>query len=174
MSSQLKTILLTVLTLSAFMIALVELSGVSSTALFNKFKIGVGSAATHADNHNSTNLAETDAEQRQERAMAMPKTTITFEETKYDFGKIKSGDVVKHAYKFRNTGTSPLLISKADVSCGCTVPSFPKEPIAPGGEGEILVQFDSHGKTGHQEKNVIIYSNGQVEKMSIGFVAEVE
>ncbi|MEO6832193.1 MAG: DUF1573 domain-containing protein [Chitinophagaceae bacterium] len=174
MSSQLKTILLTVLTLSAFMIALVELSGVSSTALFNKYNIGVGSHAANSENNSGTKLGETDAEQRQERAMAMPKTILTFDETKFDFGKIKAGDVVKHSFHFRNTGTAPLLISKADVSCGCTVPSFPKEPIAPGQADEIIVQFNSHGKTGHQEKNVIIYSNGQIPKMSIGFTAEVE
>lgn len=173
MTSQLKTILLTVLTLSAFMIALVELSGVSSTALFNKYNIGIGSHGDHAEK-TATSPNETEAEQRQEKVMAMPKTTITFDETKFDFGKIKEGDVVKHAYHFRNTGTAPLLISKAEVSCGCTVPSFPKEPIAPGADGDIMVQFDSHGKPGHQEKNVIIHSNAQVDKMSIGFTAEVE
>lgn len=176
MSSQIKTILLTILTLSAFVIALVELSGVSSTALFNKYNINVGSHAEHSNpGTTQTNIgAESEMQQRVEKVAAMPKTNMEFVETKFDFGTIKEGEVVKHEYRFRNTGTAPLLISKADASCGCTVPSFPKEPIAPGAEGVITVQFDSHGRSGHQEKNVIISSNAQVDRMSIGFVAEVE
>lgn len=168
MNTQIKTILLTVLTLSLFTIALVELSGVSSTALFNKYRIGSGGHEHGAGLNNS------EAEQRHQKAMSMPKTVMTFTDTKHSFGKIKEGDVVRYAYHFKNEGNAPLLISRAEASCGCTVPSFPKEPIPPGGEGDITVQFDSHHRKGHQQKNVLIYSNAQVEKMSIGFDAEVE
>ncbi len=168
MNGQLKTILLTVLTLSAFTLVLVELSGVSSTALFNKYHIGSPSADRGAD------LTLTEAEQRVTQASAMPKTEIQFADTKHSFGRIKEGDVVKHAYHFRNAGKAPLLISRAEASCGCTVPSFPKEPIAPGAEGDITVQFDSHNKQGHQQKAVLIWSNSSIEKLSIGFDAEVE
>jgi hypothetical protein len=59
-------------------------------------------------------------------------------------------------------------------SCGCTVPSFPKEPIAPGAEGDISVKFDSHNRKGHQQKNVLIISNAQQERMSVGFEVDVE
>src|SRR5205085_2197960 len=111
-----------VLTLSLFTIALVELSGVSSTALFNKYRIGSGSADKGAG---STN---TEADQRHKQALAMPKTILEFTDTKYSFGRIKEGDVVKHAFHFKNAGSAPLLISHTTVSCGCTVPSFPKEP----------------------------------------------
>ena len=176
MSAQLKTVLLTVLTLSAFVIALVELSGVSSTALFNKYNISVGQPHNDAQQLtpviNEVGNSETAA--RQEKVQNMPKTQLEFDETKFNFGNIKEGSVVKHAFKFRNIGTAPLLISKVEVSCGCTVPSFPKEPIAPGAGGEIILQFDSHSRNGHQEKNAIVFSNSQLEKMSIGFVAEVE
>ena len=168
MNPQIKTILLTILTLSLFVLALVELSGVSSTALFNKYHIGSGGADKGAD------LTTSEADQRHKQAMAMPKTILAFTDTKYSFGKIKEGEVVKHAYHFRNAGNVPLLISRAEASCGCTVPSFPKEPVPPGGEGDVLVQFDSHHRKGHQQKSVLVWSNGQVEKMSIGFDAEVE
>ena len=168
MNAQLKTILLTVLTLSFFTIALVELSGVSSTALFNRYRIGSGGA------DNGGNLNKGEAEQRHKQALAMPKTILEFTDTKHNFGKIKEGEIVKHAYHFKNAGNAPLLISRAEASCGCTVPSFPKEPIPPGGEGDVMVQFDSHHRKGHQQKNVLIWSNGQLEKMSIGFDAEVE
>ncbi len=165
MNSQLKTILLTVLTLSCFAIALVELSGVSSTALFNKYGIGEGSGGSP--------LMPDSVAVRDKQMHDMPKTTIQFDSTHHSFGTIKDGDKVKYAYHFKNTGTNPLLISNVSASCGCTVPSFPKEPIAPGGEGDIMVEFNSKGKEGHQAKNVMIYSNAQEEAMSIGFDAEV-
>jgi len=168
MNAQLKTILLTVLTLSLFTLALVELSGVSSTALFNKYHIGKGGTDKGAA------MTQPEADKRVQQAESMPKTEMQFTDTKYSFGKIKEGDVVKHAYHFKNAGKAPLLISRAEASCGCTVPSFPKDPIPPGGEGDIIVQFDSHNKSGHQQKNVLIWSNSTLEKMSIGFDADVE
>ena len=104
----------------------------------------------------------------------MPKTVLSFDETKHNFGTIKEGEKVRHAYHFRNTGEHPLLISNAVASCGCTVPSYPKEPIPPGGDGEIVVEFNSSGRDGHQQKNVLIYSNAQEDAMSIGFEADVK
>ena len=163
MNAQIKTVLLTVLTLSVFVIALVELSGISSTALFNKY--GIGSSPT-----GQTVKQEAS---RDQQVAEMPKTTIEFNETRHDFGTIKEGEKVRHAYKFKNTGTNPLLISKITVGCGCTTPSFSKEPIAPGGEGEVVIEFDSKGKEGHQEKSAIVHSNAQEAAMSIGFTADV-
>ena len=58
--------------------------------------------------------------------------------------------------KFKNTGNEPMIISNAKGSCGCTVPQWPKEPIAPGESGEINVQFNSKNKTGAQNKRVTI------------------
>ncbi len=163
MNSQFKTILLTVLTLSVFSIALVELSGISSTALFNKY--GIGEAHHHED--------ESEVQKREAKAKEMPRTIIAFENTKHSFGTIKEGQQVRHAYHFKNTGANPLLITKAVASCGCTVPSYPKEPIPPGGEGDIVVEFNSKKREGHQQKNVLIYSNAQEESISIGFDADV-
>jgi len=164
MNAQLKTILLTVLTLSFFVIALVELSGVSQTALFNKYNIG----------SSNNNLTVREADNRQQQVAAMPKTTIQFIDSFYNFGDVKEGESVKHSFRFKNTGTIPLLISKTDVSCGCTVPTFSKEPVAPGAEGTIEVQYNSKGHPGHQHKNVIVHSNAQMEAMSIGFEADVK
>lgn len=165
MNPQIKTVLLTVLTLSCFAIALVELSGVSNTALFNKYGIGQASGGSP--------LMPDSVANRTKQMHDMPKTTIQFDTTKHNFGTIKEGDKVKYAYHFKNIGNNPLLISNVSASCGCTVPSFPKEPIAPGGDGSIEVEFNSKGKEGHQTKNVMIYSNAQEEAMSIGFEAEV-
>jgi len=169
MNSQLKTVLLTVLTLSAVTIALVELSGVSATALFNKY--GIGSEQQHDHTHDE-GLEDRNA--LQEKVQAMPKTSITFEEDKFNFGTIKEGEVVRHTYKFTNTGSNPLLISDAIASCGCTVPSFPKTPVMPGNQGEILVEFNSKGRKGKNNKSVIIVSNADREKVSVSFEVEVE
>lgn len=163
MNAQIKTVLLTILTLSLFVIALVELSGISTTALFNKY--GIGSSPT--------GMTTKQEESREDEAAKMPKTTIEFAETKHDFGTIKEGEKPRHTYKFKNTGANPLLISKVTVGCGCTTPFFSKEPIAPGGEGEIVIEFNSKGKEGHQEKSAIVHSNGQVAAMSIGFTVDV-
>lgn len=82
-----------------------------------------------------------------------------FEETSFDFGTIKQGEIVKHVFKFKNDGENPLIISNAQASCGCTVPEFAKEPIAPGAESQIVVQFNSTGKMGTQNKTISITAN---------------
>jgi Rieske Fe-S protein len=92
-----------------------------------------------------------------------PLTTVEFEETTYDYGEIMEGEKVVHNYKFTNTGKEPLIISNAKGSCGCTVPDWPREPIAPGASSEIKVQFDSKGKGkvegAAQSKRVTITAN---------------
>lgn len=92
-----------------------------------------------------------------------PLTTIEFEEAILDFGEVTEGDKVTRVYKFKNTGSEPLVISNAKGSCGCTVPQWPREPIAVGGEGEIEVQFDTKGKGSPegraQSKRVTITAN---------------
>ncbi|GAB3827155.1 DUF1573 domain-containing protein [Hymenobacter jeollabukensis] len=86
---------------------------------------------------------------------------LTFAESEFDFGSIQQGEVVKHTFEFTNTGKTPLLIDNAQASCGCTVPQWPKEPVAPGAKGKIDVQFDSHGKAGVQNKTVTVTANTQ-------------
>lgn len=92
-----------------------------------------------------------------------PLTTVEFSETIFDFGEVMEGEKVVHNYKFTNTGKEPLIISNAKGSCGCTVPSWPREPIPPGETGEIKVQFDSKGKGkvggNNQSKRVTLTAN---------------
>lgn len=84
---------------------------------------------------------------------------IEFAEPTYDFGEIDEGGVVQHVFKFTNTGKVPLVISDARSTCGCTVPVWPKEPIPPGGDGEIAVKFDTKGKKNRQSKPITITAN---------------
>lgn len=82
-----------------------------------------------------------------------------FASESYDFGKIKQGEKVKFSFKFKNSGSQPLIISSASASCGCTVPSYPEEPVAPGAEAIINVEFDSNGKLGMQTKTITLVAN---------------
>ncbi|WP_316830078.1 DUF1573 domain-containing protein [Pedobacter aquatilis] len=98
---------------------------------------------------------------------------ITFERDIYDFEKIKQGEKVQHEFKFKNTGKSPLIISNATATCGCTIPETPKEPILPGKEGTIKVVFNSEGKMGMQDKVVTITSNANPNISTVHLVGEV-
>lgn len=84
---------------------------------------------------------------------------MTFESETYDFGKISEGEKIAFSFRFKNTGKSTLIISNASASCGCTVPNWPKNPIAPGDEGQVDVTFDSKGKIGIQNKTITIVAN---------------
>ena len=89
-----------------------------------------------------------------------PTTVMSFRDGMiYDYGTIDAGTKVNHTFKFKNTGSEPLIISNCKGSCGCTVPKCPTEPIAPGEEGEIPVEFDSKGKNGADSKSVTITAN---------------
>ncbi len=78
---------------------------------------------------------------------------MTFDESEWDFGRIAQGTNVEHLFKFTNTGDAPLIVSDAKGSCGCTVPTFTKDPIAPGERGEMLVKFNG---TGQNQRNISI------------------
>jgi hypothetical protein len=80
-------------------------------------------------------------------------TTVKFDKMLHDFGKITDGDEVKTKFKFTNTGSEPLVIKDAKGSCGCTVPDYPKAPIAPGETGEIEVKYNSKGKGAPEGKD---------------------
>lgn len=85
--------------------------------------------------------------------------SFKFTEEEFNFGTIMQGDQVKHDFEFTNTGKEPLIISNAAGSCGCTVPEWPKEPIASGAKAVIKVTFNSAGKQGVQDKTVTLQSN---------------
>jgi len=85
---------------------------------------------------------------------------IVFEKEVHDFGTIEYGGNGTYDFKFSNTGKSPLIISNARGSCGCTVPKWPKEPIPKGQSGSINVQYDTK-RPGPFTKTVTINSNAK-------------
>jgi len=88
-----------------------------------------------------------------------PLPVFEFASTEHDFGTINEGDVVEHTFKFTNNGEAPLIIQNATGSCGCTVPTWSKEPIPVGGEGIVTAKFNSKGKPNVQNKTVTITAN---------------
>src|SRR6188508_823259 len=100
---------------------------------------------------------------------------ITFEKKTHDFGDIFQGDKVEETYKFTNSGTEPLIITNVQVTCGCTTPKgWPRDPIMPGGKGELTVAFNSAGKMGKQNKVVTVVSNAvNAEGAQVSFTTNV-
>ena len=100
--------------------------------------------------------------------------SFKFETEEYNFGTIEQGESITHEFKFVNTGNEPLIISKAEGSCGCTVPIFPKEPILKNQSAVIKVTFNSTGKYGIQDKTVTITSNAEQSPMVIHIKGTVQ
>lgn len=91
---------------------------------------------------------------------------VSFEKEVHDFGTMKQGGDASTDFKFKNTGTEPLIISNAQGSCGCTVPEWPKEPIKPGESAAIKVKYDSK-RVGPINKSVTITSNATNEPTKV-------
>ena len=85
---------------------------------------------------------------------------ITFESTVHDYGTIAQGSDGAYEFKFTNDGKSPLILSNVRSSCGCTVPSWTKEPVAPGKQGSIKVVYNTHNM-GSFSKSVTVSSNAK-------------
>lgn len=103
-------------------------------------------------------------------------TTLSWIDSSFQtLGNIKEGQQVEVSFRFRNTGTKPLVIASVNASCGCTVPEKPEEPIAPGGEGVIKAKFDSNGRPGENRKSIYVDANTSPSRNhEIGFSVFVD
>lgn len=119
------------------------------------------------------NMIENPATASDPNAASKNTTKVTFETMDHNFGDVMEGLSVEKTYNFTNTGKNPLLIDRCDVTCGCTVPSYPKEPIAPGEKGAIKVIFNSSGKSGMNNKSVTVYANVEGGNVVLKFTANV-
>lgn len=87
------------------------------------------------------------------------KPIFLFDEESYDFGDMVEGEKYEYTFKFKNIGAEPMILKNVKASCGCTTPSWPREPIMPGETNEINVIFNSKGKRGSINKAITITSN---------------
>jgi hypothetical protein len=99
-----------------------------------------------------------------QKALALKdSTTVQIIDSAYNFNPVTEGEKVVYNYRFKNTGTKPLVIVEATASCGCTVPQKPEKPILPGETGFIKVVFDSKGRVGEAHKTITVISNAKPE-----------
>jgi hypothetical protein len=112
-----------------------------------------GNAAKKVNKENLDNAKSRDTEI--EKGVA----TISLDKREYDFGTVKSGDIVQTVFKVTNSGDTDLVITDAKVTCGCTVPVWPKEAIKPGETKDVKVRFNTSGKSNRQQKNITLITN---------------
>jgi len=100
---------------------------------------------------------------------------ISFNETTHEFGKFKEADGnVTHKFEFVNTGGSDLIIQNVSASCGCTAPSWTREPIPPGGKGFVAATYNPAGRPGVFRKYVTVISNSNPGSLRLTIAGEVE
>ncbi|MFH1298101.1 MAG: DUF1573 domain-containing protein [Bacteroidota bacterium] len=97
---------------------------------------------------------------------------ITFEKTVHDYGTILKGSNGTCEFQFTNTGKEPLILSKPVSSCGCTVPTWPQEPILPGKSDVIRVTYNTNN-IGPINKTVTVYSNAPSNKVMLSIKGQV-
>lgn len=100
-------------------------------------------------------------------------SSIKWGDTTFDFGKIPQGKPVTTEFEFTNSSMVPLIINEVQSSCGCTVPSYPKEPILPGKTGTIVVTFNA-AATGPFSKSILVKTNATEGYASLVIKGEVE
>lgn len=123
----------------------------------------------------TSNEGATAEERKNEFASMIDEPTeITFDTPTHNFGTVVDGDMVKHSFKFTNTGDKDLVLFSVNATCGCTVPEdWPKNPIAPGEGGEIKVIFNSLNKVGAVNKTVNVEANTNPSVSRITIMGEV-
>lgn len=99
---------------------------------------------------------------------------MVFEEGTFYFGEVEEGEVINTSFYFNNSGKKPLLIKDARSTCGCTVPTFPKNFIPVGGRDSVLVKFDTKNKVGYQNKAVTFIANTYPNKTIVYLKGKVK
>jgi hypothetical protein len=134
----------------------------------------------------STDAPKTVTAKMDTAATTAPATTLkaddmAFDNLVHEFGTVAEGPDATCVFTFKNNGKEPIVIQKASPSCGCTVPSFSNEPVAPGATGTINVAYHTKGKPNPFTKTITVQSNagskvltikGNVEKAPTGSVPE--
>jgi len=152
--------------------------------IFRFLLIALVAGCKQADKKNETNSTQTESNSQVKNNTENPNstqevdkanlTTIEWLDTQErDLGKITEGEKLEVAFRFKNTGTKPLVISRVWAQCGCTVPETPKEPIAPGQESVIKASFNSEGRSGNNTKEVYVNANTEPVTNILVFKVEV-
>lgn len=109
-------------------------------------------------------------------AASVSSSKILFDEEYHDFGTVPQGPQLEYSFKFTNKGKSPLVIEKVQPSCGCTgATTGGQNEYAKGESGEIKVTFNTQGRTGRQEKHIVIFTNDpDMPQTNLKFTCDID
>lgn len=141
--------------------------------LFTVISLGLAACGEKKSNRLPTDIVHISATADSSNIQATGKPQITFEENSHNFGVMTEGEQVEYSFRFKNTGDGDLLIVNAVASCGCTVPEYPKGLIKPGESGVLKVKFNSKGKEGLFDKNVMVTCNTEPRETRLTISGEV-
>lgn len=149
--------------------------------------ISVTSLAAYAQtpqvqlNAQPANALVTTTSAAQTKPSSLTPENMYFKFSIHDFGTIQEGPSAEHEFEFTNTGKEPIIISNVSASCGCTTPSYSKDPVLPGKKGTVKAIYNTQGRVSPFTKTITITSNagvkvltikGEVEKAPSGSVPE--
>ena len=111
-----------------------------------------------------------DAQPKKNKKVKNPE--ITFETLVHDYGEIYQGENGECEFVFKNTGKADLILTNCRSSCGCTVPSWPKDPIAPGKKAVIKVKYNTQ-RIGQINKTITVESNAVNDRVVLKITGNV-
>ncbi len=133
----------------------------------------LAASCRNQDRDTTAETASSNQQQASEAVKAPPVTTVQWVDSIRDMGIVKEGEKIEIPFRFKNTGTEQLVISKVDVACGCTVAEKPEQPVAPGKEGVIRASFDSRGRPGPNHKTLTVHANTSEQMHTLIFDVDV-
>lgn len=107
------------------------------------------------------NTSNLESAKERDAAISLGAAIVEFDKTEYDFGELVEGEIAEGVFKITNKGKADLIITSAKATCGCTVPEWPKEPIAPGDSADLKFTFNSRGRQGKQSKSITLQTNSE-------------
>lgn len=107
------------------------------------------------------NTSNLESAKERDEAISLGAAIVAFDQTEYDFGELVEGEIAEGTFKITNKGKVNLIITSAKATCGCTVPEWPKDPIAPGATADLKFTFNSRGRVGKQSKSITLQTNSE-------------
>ena len=148
-------------------------SSSKSKVAANRFENGKETTPAKNVNENQAKPNFDPINEQEKSKPSGPKTSIKFAKMEHDFGNIAQGSTNEYIFKFTNTGKEPLIISNAKGSCGCTVPKWPKEPVAPGASAEIQIVYKPGQQKNQQTKSITVTANTEPDDTILKVSANV-
>lgn len=105
--------------------------------------------------------------QTQKPATTLTVENLAFEHEMHDFGTLPEGPSAEYEFKFKNTGKEPINLQSVNASCGCTTPSWSKEPVLPGKTGSIKASYATERRPGGFTKSITVVSNAGTKVLTI-------